>query len=119
MSTFTPNLNLDELASAQSQPEVTVNASLRKLDTLVGASVASITNTPPGSPTDGERHIVDTSPTGAWSGHADAIAYWVAGSFNEWRFSAPSAGWLAYVVALDKFYYFKASTPAWIVTGII
>lgn len=115
----TPNLSLDELTASQSSPHVPVNSSLRKLDALVQSSVASITNTPPGSPTDGERHIVDTAPTGAWSGHAHAIAYWVAGTFNEWRFAVPPPGMIAYVVALDKFYYYKASTPAWIVTAII
>lgn len=120
MSTFTPNLNLDELASAQSQPEVPVNAALRKLDALVQMSVLSIANAPPGSPADGDRHIVGAAPTGAYALHAEAIAYFVAGTFNEWRFLTPKAGWLAYVEALDKYYYFPAGSPAaWTVTAII
>jgi hypothetical protein len=115
----TPNLSLDELVAAQSEPEVPINATFRALDALVQVSVLDITNTPPGTPADGDRHIVDTAPTGAFSGHAAVIAYWVAGSFNEWRFQTPPPGCLAYNVALDKFYYYKASTTSWIVTGII
>lgn len=117
----TPNLDLDELVAAQAQPHLTVNSALRKLDALVQMAVASIANAPPGSPVDGERHIVGTSPTGAWAGHAGAIAYWVAGTFNEWRFLSAGPGWLAYVEALDKYYYFKPGSPdgAWIVTAII
>jgi hypothetical protein len=121
LSTFTPNLNLDELDAAQSQPEVKVNAALRKLDTLVQMSVLSIANAPPGgTPADGDRHIVGTSPTGAYAAHENTIAYWVAGTFNEWRFQTSKAGWLAYVEALDKYYYFPAGSPAaWTVTAII
>lgn len=116
----TPNLSLDELAAAQAQPHLTVNAAMRKLDSLVQMSVASIANSPPGSPTDGERHIVGSSPSGTFTGHAAAIAYYVAGTFNEWRFLVPNAGWLAYVVALDKFYYYPTGTPtSWTVTAII
>jgi hypothetical protein len=115
----TPKLGLTELVAAQNQPEIPINQALRALDQIEQMSVASILNTPPGSPVDGDAYIVDTSPTGAWSGHAQDIAYFVAGTFNEWRFMTPNSGWLAYVVALDKFYYYKASTTSWIVTAII
>lgn len=116
MTTFTPKLALQELISAQNQPEVPINKTLRALDQLYGLSVLSITNTPPGSPADGDAYICDTSPTGAWSGKAGQVAYWVAGTFNEWRFLVPKKGWLAYNVALDKYYYFKTT---WTVTAII
>lgn len=120
MSTFTPNLNLDEIAAAQSEPEVPINSALRKLDALVQMSVLSIANAPPGSPADGDRHIVGTAPTGTFAAHDNAIAFWVAGTFNEWRFETPKVGWLAYVEALDKYYYFPAGSPAaWTVTAII
>lgn len=115
----TPKLGLTEMVSAQSQPEIPVNQALRALDQIEQLAVLAIQNTPAVSPADGDAYIVDTAPTGAWSGHAHAIAYWVAGTFLEWRFKAPNSGWLAYVVALDKYYYFKASTPAWIVTAVI
>lgn len=116
----TPNLGLTELIAAQAQPEIPVNQTFRALDTLVQMAVSSIAAAPPGSPVDGERHIVDTGATGAFAGHDADIAYWVAGTFNEWRFVSPGPGWLAYVVALDKFYYHQPGSPgAWVVTAII
>lgn len=118
----TPNLQLSELVSAQSQPEITVNATFRQLDTLTQLSVLSIANSPVGSPADGDRHIVGTSPSGAFTGiPAGAIAYYVAGTFNVWRHMLPNSGWLAYVEALDKYYYYKPMSPggAWVVTAII
>lgn len=117
MTTFTPKLALQELVSAQSQPEVPVNASLRKLDQLYQLSVLAIQNTPAVSPADGDAYICDSAPTGAWSGKAHDIAYWVAGTFNEWRFITPNAGFLAYVVSGPKYYSFTAG--AWTVTSII
>src|SRR5258708_26399340 len=32
--------------------------------------------TPPGSPSSGDTYVVAASPTGAWSGQANSIAYW-------------------------------------------
>lgn len=112
----TPKLGLPELVSAQTQPEVPINQANRKLDQLFMLSVLAIQNTPAVSPADGDAYICDTSPTGAWSGKAGQVAYWVAGTFNEWRFIVAKKGFLAYNVALDKYYYFKTT---WTVTAII
>jgi len=50
--------------------------------------------TPPGSPTTGDRYLIDAqlgTATGAWASHDDEIAEW---SGSAWTFSgAPSAGW--------------------------
>lgn len=114
----TPKLQLPELVSAQNQPEVPINQANRALDQLMQLTALAIQNTPPGSPADGDMYIVDTSPTGAWTGKSHNIAYWVAGTFNEWRFKVPNAGWLAYVAGGGpKFYYYSGS--AWTVTSII
>lgn len=113
----TPKLALDEIAAAQAQPEVPFNKDMRALDQLMQLSVLDITNTPPGSPADGDAYIAGTSPTGAWSGHAKQVAYFVAGTFNEWRFKVPNAGWLAYVVSGPKYYSFTGGS--WTVTSII
>ena len=62
----------------------------------MAAAVESVgANTPPVSPADGQCFIVGTAPTGAWAGHASAIAGYAAGG---WRFVAPIAG----MRALDK-----------------
>lgn len=55
-------------------------------------------NTPPASPAAGDTYIVGPSPTGAWAGKADQIAYWDASvSPGEWLFAVPRTGWLAVI----------------------
>lgn len=44
---------------------------------------------PPGSPSGGDRYVVAASPTGAWSGHAKAIAVYGGGA---WTFITPTKG---------------------------
>lgn len=115
----TPNLSMTELVSAQSQPEVPINQDLRRLDTLVQMAVQSIITALPGSPADGDRHIVaDAGTTGAAVGHENQIAYYVGGTFNEWRYLAPNPGWLAFVESADKYHYFGGgSPPSWNLLG--
>lgn len=94
--TDTANLGLPCIEGSQAQKHVTHNEALRILDTLVQLAVLDRDLTaPPGSPTEGQRWIVKTGATGAWAGHANAIAAWQDG---VWQFSAPQIGWLAYVV---------------------
>ena len=94
----TENLQLPYLMASQAQKHVTHNEALRMLDALVQLAVASRTvETPPDSPQPGDRYIVPVGATGAWAGHADAIAAWQDG---DWMFYAARSGWLAY--ALDE-----------------
>jgi hypothetical protein len=51
----TPILDMDELAAAQSQPEVIVNAALRTLEAAMQISALGYQNDPPGSPVEGDR----------------------------------------------------------------
>lgn len=107
----TPNLSLPELAASQSQPHVPVNSALRRLDAVVQLSVISIANSPPGSPADGDRYIVGSSPTGAWVGHEDDVAAYIGTSWVYWT---PVAGWLAFVQGSGSLHLFGAgSPPAW------
>ena len=65
----TANLSLAYIAPQQAQKFITHNEALRDLDTLVQLSVLDRDlATPPGSPSAGDRYLVATSPTGAWSG---------------------------------------------------
>lgn len=68
--------------------------------------VISLQNDPPGSPVKADRYIVDDTPTGAWSGHADAIA-WFDGT--TWQFDNPVEGWCAYRNDLGRFYKFDGA----------
>ena len=67
--------------------------------------------TPPGAPTTGDRYIVATGGTGAWSGHDDDIATFDG---SVWQFITPSEGFANWVEDEDKNYVF---TTVWIKLG--
>ena len=84
----TPNLGLPYLLAAQSQKHVTHNDAIRALDALVQIAVLDRSlAAPPASPADGDRYIVDSSPTGAWAGQASNIAAYQDGA---WMFYPPN-----------------------------
>lgn len=97
----TPILGMDELAAAQSQPEVIVNAAFRALEAAIQISALGYQNDPPGSPSEGDRYLVGDTPTGAWTGHAEEIAYYSGG----WQFLEPLPGWRAYVLGDSEYLY--------------
>lgn len=103
----TPILGMDELAAAQSQPEVIVNAALRALEAAMQISAIGYQNDPPGSPAEGDRYLVGDTPTGAWVGHAQEVAYYSGG----WQFLEPLPGWRAYVIDDDEEYIFAEGSP--------
>lgn len=89
MANTTNRVKLPYILQSQSQKEVTHNASLDLLDALLQAAMVSIgVNTPPGSPLAGDSYIVGTSPTGAWTGQAKALAFYTTG----WNFITPWEG---------------------------
>ena len=103
-----PNLALPFLESGQAQKHVTHNEALRLLDTLVQLAVLDRgVAAPPGSPAEGERWIVGSSASGAFTGHADEVAAWQDGA---WQFSAPQPGWVAFVVDEATLYYWTGSS---------
>ena len=107
----TSRLGLPFIEPGQAQKEVFHNEALRLIDVAVAAAVESVgSNAPPASPVDGQCFIIGTAPTGAWAGHASAIAGYSAGG---WRFVAPVAG----MRALDKVSGQTASydAAAWVV----
>jgi len=70
--------------------------------------VASVLNTPPVSPSVGDRYIVGLSPSGAWVGHSKDIAGW---NGDAWIYATPSNGWYAWNNATATFYLYSSS--AW------
>lgn len=86
----TPRLGLPLLAVAQAQKEVTHNEALTLLDALVHAAVETgpLAAPPPG-PAAGQCWIVGAAPSGAWTGHAHALAIWTDGG---WRFAPAREG---------------------------
>lgn len=67
-------------------------------------------DTPPGSPTEGDRVIVGSSPTGDFVGHAQEIAQW---SGSAWIFTTPRHGMVVFVRDENEPYKQTATTSPW------
>lgn len=61
---------------------------------------------PPGSPTEGDRYIVATSPTGSWTGQAGKIAVRLGAG---WTFITPKEGWSCWLDDENRFYIHDGS----------
>ncbi|WP_413219083.1 DUF2793 domain-containing protein [Tritonibacter mobilis] len=82
MADSTARFGLDYILASQAQKHVTHNEALRMLDGIVQASVLDRTRTaPPGSPSEGDCHIVASSATGAWAGWDGDLAFYVDGAW--------------------------------------
>ena len=83
----TPNTGIPYVPENTLDPAAGLNLALNVIDALLQTAVIDVgVNTPPGSPADGDLYIVGTG-TGAWTGHDDALARYVAqGDF--WQFYA-------------------------------
>ena len=95
-ATTTLNLAIPLLSTAQAQKEVTINEALNRIDLLLAAGVISNSlSAPPASPATGDAYIVAASPSGAWAGQANALAY-----FDQvWRFIPPRQGMVLWVAS--------------------
>src|SRR4029077_11538578 len=92
------NLALPFIEGGELLPDVTLNETLRLIDTLVQLAIVDRDlNAPPGSPAEGQRWIVKASPspTGAWTGHGNHVAGWQGGGCV---FCTPKSGWFAFVI---------------------
>ncbi|MCP3735050.1 DUF2793 domain-containing protein [Sphingomonas sp. RP10(2022)] len=88
------------LAPGQAGKELTHNEALALLDMLVQPAVEAVgTDVPPTAPVAGRCWIVGSAPTGAWAGHAGALAGWTDGG---WRFVAPVEGLAAWCISSAK-----------------
>ena len=105
-----PHLALPYLEAAQAQKHVTHNEALRALDAVVMLAVLDRDlASPPGSPSDGDRYIISSGATGAWSGQDGKIAAWQDGA---WSFHAAQEGWRAWIADEDILLVFNGA--AWI-----
>lgn len=103
------------IAPGQAQKEVQHNEALTALDILVQPAVVAVgAATPPGSPAPGQCWVVGTSPTGAWTGQAGALACWTAGG---WRFVQPVEGMTVWTGGTAGFARFASG--AWSAGGLI
>jgi len=95
MSDISPRLDLPLIQPAQAQKHVTHNEALRLLDVLVQLTLEAVDATsPPALPDEGHIYALGAGASGAWAGHAGALAQWVDGA---WQFHTPEPGWVASV----------------------
>jgi hypothetical protein len=68
--------------------------------------------TPPGSPTAGDRYLLDGTPTGAWSGYGGSIVECVGPTLVQpYTFILPHKGMVAYVGDTSEIWIYDGS--AW------
>lgn len=90
MSDQSPRFGLPFILPGQAQKEVFHNEALILVDAALQAAVEEGPRaSPPPSAQPGATWIVGAAPTGAWVGHANALA---VASEGGWRFVAPPAG---------------------------
>jgi hypothetical protein len=86
MAGSTPTNHIPYVPENTLDPAAGLNLALNIIDVLLQTSVTSMAvNTPPGSPSDGERYIVGPTPTGAWTGQAKNLARYTADG-TLWEF---------------------------------
>lgn len=114
MSETSARLALPYLATGQAQKEATHNESLALLDIAVQAVVAAVgVDEPPEAPVSGQCFIIGAAPSGAWVGHAQALAGWTGGG---WRFVAAFDGLEVFDGATGRQLRFDGS--AWVVPAL-
>jgi len=79
--TTTPDIGLPLLEAQQQQPNVTHNQIVYQLSALMNGVINMTTNSPPGSPTEGDSYVIGSTPTGAWAGKAYCIATYTSGGW--------------------------------------
>ena len=85
----TPSNGIPYVPENTQDPAAGLNLALNTIDALLQAFVIDMDQTaPPGSPSDGDMHIVATGATGAWAGKDDNLARYVAAG-DFWQFLAP------------------------------
>ncbi len=109
----TANLLLPYIMPSQAQKHVTHNEAVAMLDALVQLAVVDRDlASPPVVLAEGDRYIVASAATGAWSGEEDSVAFFQDGG---WVFLPPRTGWIAWVVDETLLVYWTGSdwSPIW------
>ncbi|HYD05687.1 MAG TPA: DUF2793 domain-containing protein [Reyranella sp.] len=89
----------------QAQKEFTVNEALLRADLAIQCAVDGERDDPPAAPVAGEAWLVGEAPSGAFAGHAGAIAGW---SDAGWRFVEPATGLRVFDKDLGCFRHYDA-----------
>jgi hypothetical protein len=107
MSEASSRLRLPLIQPGQAQKELYHNEALLLVDGLLHAAVeGDPAAVPPVAPDTGQCWIVAAAPTGAWSGHAGALAIRTDGG---WRFASPVPGMLVWNKAAGHWLHFSGN----------
>lgn len=80
----TPKLGIPEVSTGQANAEGAVNLQARFFEVLRAGVLNRTLKDPPGSPSDGDAHVVkDDTPTADWATHANDIAFL---SGTQWKY---------------------------------
>jgi len=110
--TTSARLALPLISVGQSQKEVTHNEALVMIDILLNRTALTLATTPPGSPSNGDTHLVATSGTsGVFIGHEGKIAYYLT-SVAAWQYITPTTGFEILVTGTSIRYRWTGS--AWL-----
>ncbi len=71
------------------------------------------TTTPPTTNAEGDRYIIPSGATGAWSSKTNEIAHW---NGTAWEYYTPDVGWSVYVDDEDKNYVYNTDKK-WVRSG--
>lgn len=71
-------------------------------------SVLSFEQDPPGTPSEGERYIIDEDATGDWAGEDFKIAEW---KDSDWVITTPNEGFVCWVEDENKSYLYNDAYP--------
>lgn len=114
----TPNLNLPEIPQNSMQLSPAYNESMQTLDCVVQCGVQSVENVPPVTDADdvGVYWLVGPAPTGAFVGHANALALCTGAGL--WKFFAAGTQVKYFLnLANGGFYKYDAVGSTWTLAG--
>ena len=103
-----PVLKINLMSESILQKEVLFNEAVLIIDAIISGQVLAIQSSPPATPSDGQVYIVGVSPTGAWSGKVNQIAYY----YNGWQYFTAPNPYQVYVINTASYYTWNGT--AWV-----
>ncbi|MRG98878.1 DUF2793 domain-containing protein [Xanthomonas sontii] len=109
----TPNVGLPTMDPNVLQPSIPFNTAMQLLDAVAQIVVVATANTPPTTVAGdvGKVYLIDSAPTGAWTGRAGQLALCTAPSL--WAYLTPRVGWYADIGGGLK----RLSSSGWVSVG--
>ncbi len=109
-----PLANIPLIQQNQSSKYITHNQAIAQIEALLGGVLNGL-NTPPVSPSEGDRYLIIATATGLWTGKEDNIAEWINGA---WAYYPPFNGLFLFNLTAVDFYYYNNGWLSVSTTGI-